>query len=136
MTENQHWGIDPRGILRALVTNLRHGRIRQGGSTITMQLAKNYFLTSGRRLKRKIQKVWPAVIMELKFSKGVILEIYLNEIYLGQKGSVSINGIGEAADFYFGKPVQDLSLSETAAIAGLIKTPTNTYSPYVNMAAC
>jgi len=131
----QHWGIDPRGILRALVANLRHGRIRQGGSTITQQLAKNYFLTSDRSFKRKLQEVWLAVIMELKFSKGVILEIYLNEIYLGQKGSVSINGIGEAADFYFGKPVQDLSLSEAAAIAGLIKAP-NTYSPYVNMEAC
>ncbi len=131
----QHWGIDPRGILRALVTNLRHGRIRQGGSTITQQLAKNYFLTSDRSLKRKLQEVWLAVIMELKFSKEVILEIYLNEIYLGQKGSVSINGIGEAADFYFGKPVQDLSLSEAAVIAGLIKAP-NTYSPYVNIEAC
>jgi penicillin-binding protein 1B len=131
----QHWGIDPRGILRALVTNLRHGQIRQGGSTITQQLAKNYFLTSDRSLKRKLQEAFLAVIMEMKFSKEVILEIYLNEIYLGQKGSVSINGIGEAANFYFGKPVQDLSLSEAAVIAGLIRGP-NIYSPYINMDAC
>ncbi len=130
-----HWGIDPRGILRALVTNIRHGRIRQGGSTITQQLAKNYFLTPDRSLKRKFQEVLLAFIMEIKYSKEVILEIYLNEIYLGQKGSVAINGIGEAADFYFGKPVQDLSLSEAASIAGLIKAPNN-YSPYVNKKAC
>jgi penicillin-binding protein 1B len=131
----QHWGVDPRGILRAMVTNLRYGRIRQGGSTITQQLAKNYFLTPDRNLKRKIQEVLLAVIMELKFSKEVILEIYLNEIYFGQRGSVAINGIGEAADFYFGKPVQHLSLSESAAIAGLIKAP-NVYSPYKNKPAC
>lgn len=131
----QHWGVDPRGILRAMVTNLRHGSIRQGGSTITQQLAKNYFLTPDRTLKRKLQEVLLAFIMELKYPKEVILEIYLNEIYLGQKGSVAINGIGEAADFYFGKPIQYLSLSEGAAIAGLIKAP-NAYSPYVNKKAC
>lgn len=131
----QHWGVDPRGILRAMVTNVRHGRIRQGGSTITQQLAKNYFLTHDRNLKRKLQEVLLAVIMEIKFSKEAILEIYLNEIYLGQRGSVAINGIGEAADFYFGKSIQHLSLSESAAIAGLIKAP-NTYSPYKNKQAC
>ena len=131
----KHWGVDPRGILRAMVTNLRHGRIRQGGSTITQQLAKNYFLTPDRNLKRKLQEALLAIIMELKYPKEVILEIYLNEIYLGQKGSVAINGIGEAANFYFGKPLKHLSLSEAAAIAGLIKAP-NTYSPYVNQLAC
>ncbi|MGD8847265.1 MAG: PBP1A family penicillin-binding protein [Desulfobacteraceae bacterium] len=131
----QHWGVDPRGILRAMVTNIRHGRIRQGGSTITQQLAKNYFLTPDRNLKRKLQEVLLAIIMELKYPKEVILEIYLNEIYLGQKGSVAINGIGEAANFYFGKPLKHLSISEAAAIAGLIKAP-NIYSPYVNRLAC
>jgi penicillin-binding protein 1B len=131
----QHWGIDPRGILRAMMTNLRHGRIRQGGSTITQQLAKNYFLTPDRTLKRKLHEMLLALIMELKYPKEVILEIYLNEIYLGQKGSVAINGIGQAAQFYFGKPLQFLSLSEAAAIAGLIKAP-NAYSPYVNQDAC
>ncbi len=131
----EHWGVDPRGILRAMLTNLRHGRIRQGGSTITQQLAKNYFLTPDRTFTRKLQEVMLAIVMELKYPKAVILEIYLNEIYLGQKGSVAINGVGEAADFYFGKPVQYLSLSEAAAIAGLIKAP-NLYSPYVNHDAC
>ena len=131
----QHWGIDPRGILRALITNLRHGSIQQGGSTITQQLAKNYFLTPDRNLIRKIKEAIMALAMELMYSKEDILEIYLNEIYLGQKGSVAINGIGEAAYFYFGKPVRELSISEAAAIAGLIKAP-NHYSPYVDEKAC
>jgi penicillin-binding protein 1B len=131
----QHWGIDPRGILRALITNLRHGAIRQGGSTITQQLAKNYFLTPDRSLVRKFQEALLAIVMECNYSKHEILEIYLNEIYLGQKGSVAVNGIGEAAYFYFGKPVQELSLSEVATIAGLIKAP-NHYSPYIDKTAC
>lgn len=131
----EHWGIDPRGILRALIINLRHGSIRQGGSTITQQLAKNYFLTPDRKLTRKFQEVVLAFAMEWKYSKEDILEIYLNEIYLGQKGSVAINGIGEAAYFYFGKPVQELSFSEAATIAGLIKAP-NKYSPYVDKKTC
>lgn len=131
----QHWGIDPCGILRALITNLRHGSIRQGGSTITQQLAKNYFLTPDRSLVRKFQEALLAIVTEFKYSKHDILEIYLNEIYLGQKGSVAVNGIGEAAHFYFGKPVQELSLSEAATIAGLIKAP-NRYSPYIDKTAC
>jgi penicillin-binding protein 1B len=131
----EHYGVDPRGILRALLTNLRHGSIRQGGSTITQQLAKNYFLTPDRKLTRKFQEIVLAFTMEWKYSKEDILEIYLNEIYLGQKGSVAINGIGEAAYFYFGKPVQELSLSEAATIAGLIKAP-NKYSPYADKKSC
>ncbi len=131
----QHWGIDPRGILRALITNLQHGAIRQGGSTITQQLAKNYFLSPDRNLVRKLREALLAIVMEFKYSKHEILEIYLNEIYLGQKGSVAINGIGEAAYFYFAKPVQELSFSEAATIAGLIKAP-NHYSPYIDKTAC
>ena len=131
----EHWGIDPRGILRAMMANLRHGGIRQGGSTITQQLAKNYFLTPDRNLTRKFKEVVLAFAMEWKYTKAEILEIYLNEIYLGQKGSAAINGIGEAAYFYFGKPVPELSLAEAATIAGLIKGP-NKYSPYVDKAAC
>jgi penicillin-binding protein 1B len=131
----QHRGLDPRGIMRALVTNLRHGRIQQGGSTITQQLAKSYFLQPERSLKRKLQEALLALTIEVKLSKKVILEIYLNEIYLGQNGSVAINGIGEASHFYFDKPVEALSITEAAAIAGLIKAP-NLYSPYVDPAAC
>ena len=131
----QHYGVDFRGILRAMLTNLRHGSIRQGGSTLTQQLAKNYFLTPARTITRKLKEVILSVIIELKYDKPEILEIYLNEIYLGQKGSVAINGFGEAAHFYFGKPVKHLTLSEAAVIAGLIKAP-NHYSPYRDLASC
>ncbi|NIQ38521.1 MAG: PBP1A family penicillin-binding protein [Proteobacteria bacterium] len=126
-----HFGLDPRGILRALYTNLRHGTIRQGGSTITQQLAKNYFLTPERTVSRKVKELLMAITIELMYDKRRILEIYLNEIYLGQKGQVSINGVGEASYFYFGKPAGELSLGEAATIAGLIKAP-NHYSPYVD----
>jgi penicillin-binding protein 1B len=131
----EHHGVDPRGVLRALYTNLRYGTIRQGGSTITQQLAKNYFLTPKRTLTRKAKELLMSLIIELKYAKNEILEIYLNEIYLGQKGSVSINGVGEASHFYFGKPVEKLSLNEAAAIAGMIKGP-NYYSPYVDKGRC
>ena len=131
----QHHGVDLRGILRALITNLRHGAIRQGGSTLTQQLAKNYFLTPARTLTRKFKEALLAVIIELKYDKKEILEIYLNEIYLGQKGSVAINGFGEAAHFYFGKSVKELTLSEAAIMAGLIKAP-NHYSPYIDKDRC
>ena len=131
----QHYGVDFRGILRALITNLRHGSIRQGGSTLTQQLAKNYFLTPARTITRKFREVILSVIIELKYDKREILEIYLNEIYLGQKGSVAINGFGEAAYFYFNKPVKHLTLSQAAIMAGLIKAP-NHYSPYKDKARC
>jgi penicillin-binding protein 1B len=131
----EHRGLDPVGILRALYANLRSGDIRQGGSTITQQLAKNYFLTPERTLTRKIKEALMALTMEVMYDKNIILELYLNEIYLGQKESVSINGIGEASFFYFGKPVAELSLSEGAVIAGLIRAP-NLYSPYIDKNRC
>ena len=131
----QHHGVDPRGILRALYANIRHGRVRQGGSTLTQQLAKNYFLTPERTLRRKFKEFLMAVIMELMYDKNAIFEIYLNEIYFGQKGSIAIHGVGEASYYYFGKPVQRLSLAEAATIAGLIKGP-NQYSPYVDSERC
>ncbi len=131
----QHPGIDIRGILRALFTNLRHGSIRQGGSTLTQQLAKNYFLTPARTLRRKFKEILISLIIEFKYEKQEILEIYLNEIYLGQKGPAAISGVGEASYFYFGKPVKELSRAEAATIAGLIKAP-NHYSPYQDEARC
>lgn len=130
-----HHGIDPLGIMRAMYVNLRHGSIRQGGSTLTQQLAKNYFLTSERTFTRKFNELIIALILEWKFEKNEILEIYLNEIYLGQKGSISINGIGEASSFYFGKSVDRLTLAEAATLAGLIKAP-NLYSPYKDGSRC
>ena len=129
----EHHGFDFRSILRAIYINIRHGMIRQGGSTLTQQLAKSYFLTPERTFARKIKELLMALTMELKYRKQEIFEIYLNEIYLGQKGSVSINGVGEAAFFYFGKPVENLSLAEAATIAGLVKSP-GLYSPYVSEA--
>ncbi len=131
----EHRGLDPLGIMRALYANLRSGDIRQGGSTITQQLAKNYFLTPERTLTRKAKEALMALMIEAMYDKNVILEIYLNEIYLGQKESVSINGIGEASTFYFGKPVAELSVSEGAVIAGLIRAP-NLFSPYVDKNRC
>lgn len=131
----QHHGIDITGILRALITNVREGAIRQGGSTLTQQLAKNYFLTPERTYRRKLKELLIALVLEYKYEKNDLLEIYLNEIYWGQKGSVSINGVAEAALFYFDKPVEMLSLAEAATLAGLIKGP-NAYSPYVNVARC
>ncbi|MDH3344970.1 MAG: transglycosylase domain-containing protein, partial [Desulfobacteraceae bacterium] len=131
----QHKGLDPRGILRAMVTNLRHASIRQGGSTITQQLAKNYFLTPKRTLIRKLKELFMSLTIETMYEKNEILEIYLNEIYLGQKASVAVSGIGEASFFYFGKSVMDLSLNEAATIAGLIRGP-NYYSPYIHKERC
>jgi penicillin-binding protein 1B len=131
----EHHGVDPVGIGRAFFTNLRRGAIVQGGSTITQQLAKCYFLTPEKTITRKLKELLMSLIIELKYSKAEILEIYLNEIYLGQKASVSINGVGEASYFYFGKPVDELSLPEAACIAGLIKAP-NRYSPYVDQEKC
>lgn len=131
----QHHGLDFRGIFRAFYTNLRKKGVYQGGSTITQQLAKNYFLTPEKTLSRKLKEMILAVVMEIKYGKDEILEIYLNEIYFGQKGSVAINGLGEASYFYFGKPVKELSLEEGAALAGLIRAP-NLYSPYINQDRC
>lgn len=131
----EHHGFDPRGMLRALYVNLRHLGLRQGGSTITQQLAKNYFLSPERTLQRKLKEMALSIVLEVKYTKDEILEMYLNEIYLGQKGSVSVNGVGEASYFYFGKPVKDLSLVEAATLAGLIKAP-NRYSPYLDKERC
>jgi len=131
----EHFGLDWRGIGRAFLANLRSGSIRQGGSTITQQLAKNFFLTSDRTLARKWKEMLLALVIEGRYDKTTILEMYLNEIYLGQNGSVSINGIGEASRFYFGKPARDITIAEAATLAGLIKSP-NTYSPYVDPARC
>ena len=130
-----HHGIDPRGILRAIYANLKHAGIREGGSTITQQLAKNYFLTPERTLSRKLKEMLMSITMEIMYEKNELLEIYLNEIYLGQRGSVAVNGIGEASRFYFGKSVEELLPEEGAVIAGLIRAP-NLYSPYVNQTRC
>lgn len=115
----RHSGIDVFGMLRAGVANLRAGRIEQGASTITQQVAKNIFLTPERTYMRKLRDVALAIEIEAKLSKDEILEIYLNQIYFGS----GAYGIAEAARTYFGKPVTSLSVSEAALIAGLPPRP-------------
>jgi penicillin-binding protein 1B len=124
-----HPGIDLRRIVGAMLANLRAGSIRQGGSTLTQQLVKNFFLTPERTFKRKLQEAVMALIVELRFDKRDILTAYLNEIYFGQRGSTAIHGVGEASHLYFGKPARDLAPAESALIAAIIQSP-NGLSPY------
>ena len=125
-----HPGVDPIGLLRALFRNVRARSVTEGGSTLTQQLVKNYYLTNERTYKRKATEAFMAVILDAKYSKREILEAYLNDIYLGRNRSISILGVGEAARFYFGKPVTELTLPEAALLAGMIRSPNN-YSPFV-----
>ena len=119
-----HFGIDPIGLVRAAVTDLRAGHLVQGGSTITQQLAKVLFLTPERSFPRKIRETLLALWLEHRFTKDQILEIYLNRVYLG----AGTYGVDAAAHRYFGKSTQQLSLFESAVIAGLLKAPTR-FSP-------
>jgi penicillin-binding protein 1A len=114
-----HFGIDPLGLARALVSNILDGRISEGGSTLTQQLAKNLFLTPDRTIKRKVQEVLLALWLEHKFTKNQILEMYLNRVYFGS----GAYGVQAAARRYFGKSAHDVTLSEAALLAGLVKAP-------------
>jgi penicillin-binding protein 1B len=125
----EHHGIQVWRIAGAFVANLRAGKVVQGGSTLTQQLVKNFYLTRERTFGRKLTEVAMALLLERNHTKQEILEAYLNEVYMGQRGSIAIHGVGEAASLYFGKPVNELTLSEAALLAGLIKGP-NLYSPY------
>ena len=127
----RHPGVDPFGIIRALFRNIRAKGVAEGGSTLTQQLVKNYFLTSERTMRRKVVEAFMAVILDARYSKKEILEAYLNDIYLGRNRSISILGVGEAARFYFGKPVSELNYAEAALLAGMIRSPNN-YSPFAN----
>jgi len=124
-----HHGIDLRRVAGAALANLRAGAIRQGGSTLTQQLAKNFFLTPERTLERKLEEAAMALIIEARYGKDDILESYLNEIYLGQRGSTAVHGVGEAAALYFGKPARHLTSAESALIAAIIQSPNGT-SPF------
>ncbi len=123
-----HFGIDPIAVGRAVWTNVTKGGVVQGGSTITQQLAKNLFYSPQRTMGRKFKEALAALVLEVKYTKQNILESYLNEIYLGQAGFVSIYGVSEAAHRYFGKTLQQLTVEEVAMVAGLIKGP-NSYAP-------
>src|SRR6476659_8648129 len=124
-----HPGVDPIGLARAVFSNVRAGGVTEGGSTLTQQLVKNYYLTGERTYKRKATEAFMAVILDAKYSKREILEAYLNDIYLGRNRSISILGVGEASRFYFGKPVSEINLPEAALLAGMIRSPNN-YSPF------
>lgn len=122
-----HWGIDPRGIARALYKTLTGQRI-EGGSTLTQQLVKNFFLTPERTLTRKANEVLMALLLEMHYGKDEILETYLNEIFLGQDASRAIHGFGLASHFYFDRPLDKLELQEIATLVGMVKGPT-VYDP-------
>ncbi len=117
----RHPGVDPFAILRALVENLRAGEVRQGGSTLTQQLVKNFYLHPERTLGRKTSEALMALLLELRYSKEEILEAYVNEVYLGQDGPRAIHGFGLAAQFYFGRPLAELSTPELALLAGMVR---------------
>jgi len=118
----QHHGIHPRGMARAAVA-LVTGRGVQGGSTLTQQLVKNFFLSPERTLRRKATEILMALLVEMHYDKRDILETYLNEIYLGQDGNRAIHGVGLASQFYFGKPLRELTLPEAALLVGMVKGP-------------
>lgn len=116
-----HRGVDPMGIIRAALANLRAGRTVQGGSTLTQQLVKNFYLTHERSLKRKINEAVMAVLLEYRYSKEEILEAYLNEVFLGQSGDRAIHGFGLAAEFYFQRRLHELDLDQLALLVGLAR---------------
>ena len=124
----QHLGVSLKGIARAMWTNVRAGGMVQGGSTITQQLVKNFYLTNERRLSRKVKEALMALILEYRYSKNEILEAYLNEIYLGQNGSSAVHGFGLASEFYFGSTLKDLPLEQVASLVALVRGPSE-YDP-------
>ena len=119
-----HFGVDPIGLMRAISTNYRSGRVVQGGSTLTQQLAKNLFLNPDRTIQRKLQEVVLAVWLETRFTKDEILQLYLNRVYYGSGAT----GIEKAAQAYYKKSASELTLMEAATMAGVLKAPTN-YNP-------
>ncbi|MDN5870808.1 MAG: penicillin-binding protein 1B, partial [Nitrococcus sp.] len=124
----QHHGISLVGIGRAIVADIRAGAWVQGGSTLTQQLVKNYFLSNERTLWRKFNEAIMAILLEVHYSKREILQAYLNEVYLGQDGARAIHGFGLASRFYFDKPLDQLRLEEQALLVGLVRGPSY-YNP-------
>ncbi len=132
----EHPGVDPIRAVGAIVTNLRGDRpYLVGGSTITQQLVKNTFLTPEKTMKRKLQEQFMALVMESRFTKKQILELYLNNVVLGQRGPFEIDGVSEAARIFFGKDVGSIDLAEAATIAGVIQSPSR-LSPFRNPDRC
>ena len=124
----EHRGVSFRGILRAVIANLQKARFSQGGSTITQQLVKNYFLTPEKTITRKLKEILISLIFEFRVSKDDILETYLNIIYLGQSGVFEVRGYQAAANHYFQKPLSDLDLADCALLAAIVNSP-GRYNP-------
>ena len=123
-----HLGVSPKSIARAIWVNLTAGEVRQGGSTLTQQLVKNFYLTNERSLSRKATEAMMAVLLELHYDKPEILEAYLNEVFLGQDGRRAIHGFGLASQYFFGRPLAELKLQHVALLVGMVKGPTY-YNP-------
>ncbi|HRF53268.1 MAG TPA: transglycosylase domain-containing protein, partial [Aquimonas sp.] len=115
-----HFGIDFGGIVRAAWTNLRHGEVRQGGSTLTQQLVRNLYLSREQTLWRKFREIVHALVIERRFSKAQILQAYINQVFLGQDGEQAVHGFGAAAEFWFGRDVEHLKPHEIALLVGMI----------------
>ncbi|HEX5482622.1 MAG TPA: PBP1A family penicillin-binding protein [Terriglobia bacterium] len=124
-----HHGVNFMRLVAAAIRDIRADQRLQGGSTLTMQLARNFFLTPKRTFKRKLAEIFLAMLIEQRLSKEEIFTLYANQVYMGQSGSFSIYGFGQAADTYFNKGVKQLTLPEAALLAGIIRGP-NIYSPY------
>jgi len=116
-----HIGVDPKGILRAIWVNIRETSLKQGGSTLTQQLVKNFYLSQERTFWRKFNELIMSILLEWRYSKSEILAAYINEVYLGQHGARAIHGFGTAAEYYFTRPLQELNASQIALLVGLIR---------------
>ncbi len=125
---DSHFGVDPVAIMRAMWANLRAGRIVQGGSTLTQQLVKSYFLDSRQTLGRKAEEALMAIILDARFDKADLMTAYINEIHLGQDGQRAIHGFGLASQYYFGKPLAELQLHEVALLVAVARGPSY-YNP-------
>jgi len=126
-----HWGVSPKSIARAVWVNTSGGRMTQGGSTLTQQLVKNFYLTNERSLTRKLTEAMMAMLLELHYSKQEILEAYLNEVFVGQDGQRAVHGFGLASQFFFGQPLSELKLHQVALLVGMVKGPSY-YNPRRN----
>ncbi|BAP41667.1 penicillin-binding protein 1B [Pseudomonas sp. 21LCFQ02] len=126
-----HFGVSPKSIARAIWVNTSAGQMRQGGSTLTQQLVKNFYLTNERSLSRKLNEAMMSVLLEVHYSKQEILEAYLNEVFVGQDGPRAVHGFGLASQYFFSQPLSELKLHQVALLVGLVKGPSY-YNPRRN----
>jgi penicillin-binding protein 1B len=123
-----HFGVSFKSIARAFWVNTSSGQMRQGGSTLTQQLVKNFYLTNERSIRRKLTEVMMAMLLELHYDKREILEAYLNEVFVGQDGQRAVHGFGLASQFFFSQPLSELKLHQVALLVGMVKGP-SAYNP-------